>query len=151
MPARLLLALAAACAAILLVAGCGGGGSNDAAGTTSTEAATTEAATTEAATTTVATTTTPAGSSTKKKITITIENATPIGGIKRVSVSKGDTVALVVASDVSDEIHVHGYNLKRDVAAGGAASIAFVANIPGRFEVELEQHGTQIADVTVNP
>ena len=58
---------------------------------------------------------------------------------------------LVVHSDVADEIHVHGYNLMKDVAAGGTVKISFVADVPGRFEAELENHGTQIADLTVTP
>jgi hypothetical protein len=113
-----------------LLAGCGGGGSSDAAGTT----------------TAPATTTAPT-----KTVTITVENAVPVGGIQRASVSKGDEVTLVVHSDVADEIHLHGYDLKQDVAAGGTAKITFVADVAGRFEAELEEHGTQIADLTVNP
>ena len=58
---------------------------------------------------------------------------------------------LVVTSDVADEVHLHGYDISRDVAAGGTARIAFRATIPGRFEVELEDRGVQIADMTVEP
>ena len=118
--------------AACLLAGCGGGGSSDAAGTTTAHPTTTTA---------------PVG----RTVTITVKNAVPVGGIQRASVAKGDEVTLVVHSDVADEIHVHGYNLKQDVAAGGTAKITFVADVPGRFEAELEQHGTQIADLTVTP
>jgi hypothetical protein len=52
---------------------------------------------------------------------------------------------------VDDEVHLHGYNLAADVAAGGVARIDFVATVPGRFEAELEQRGVQIADLTVTP
>ena len=34
-----------------------------------------------------------------------------MGGIKRATVSKDERVVLTVRSDVSDEVHVHGYNL----------------------------------------
>ena len=118
--------------AACLLAGCGGGGSSDAAGTTTAPPTTTTAPV-------------------ARTVTITVKNAVPVGGIQRASVTKGDEVTLVVHSDVADEIHLHGYNLKQDVAAGGTARITFVANVPGRFEAELEQHGTQIADLTVNP
>jgi ABC-type glycerol-3-phosphate transport system substrate-binding protein len=148
--ARLLSSLVAAGAAVLLLAGCGGG-SNDADGTTSTVATTTAATTEPDATTTTATTTTGNGSPKQQKVVISIENAVSVGGIKRVTVKKGETLTLVVGSDVADEIHLHGYNLKQDVAAGGTAKLTFVANVPGRFEVELEEHGTQIADLTVTP
>ena len=54
-------------------------------------------------------------------------------------------------SDVADEIHIHGYDLKRDVAKGGSARFSFPATIEGRFEIELENAGTQIADLEVTP
>ena len=72
-------------------------------------------------------------------------------GIERASVDEGEQVVLVVRSDVADEVHVHGYDISRDVAAGGTARIRFRATIPGRFEVELEERGVQIAELTVNP
>ncbi len=75
----------------------------------------------------------------------------PQGGIVRQSVDKGDEVVLVVTSDVADEIHLHGYDKSRDIAAGGTVRLPFKATIPGRFEVELENSGVQIADISVQP
>jgi hypothetical protein len=74
-----------------------------------------------------------------------------VGGLKRATVEKGEKVALVVVSDVADEVHLHGYDKITDVAPGKAARIVFVASIPGRFEVELEDRGVQIADLEVRP
>ena len=97
------------------------------------------------------TTTTGATTSPAKPVTVSIvvQNGAPKGGIVRASVNKDDHVVLVVKSDVTDEIHLHGYDKKTDVTAGGTARLPFVANIPGRFEVELESRGVQIADLTV--
>jgi hypothetical protein len=86
-----------------------------------------------------------------KEIEIVVVGAAPQGGIKRATVKQGDKVVLVVKSDVADEIHLHGYDIMKDVSAGGTARITFVASIPGRFEAELEDRGVQIADVTVSP
>ena len=82
---------------------------------------------------------------------VRVVGGVPKGGIVRKTVDKGDRVVLVVNSDVADEVHVHGYDLMRDVAAGGTARIRFRATLPGRFEVELEDRGVQIADLTVQP
>jgi hypothetical protein len=60
-------------------------------------------------------------------------------------------VAIVVGSDVADEVHLHGYDKMIDVAPGKPARLAFVASIPGRFEVELEDRGLQVADIEVRP
>jgi hypothetical protein len=84
-------------------------------------------------------------------VRIEVVNGAPKGGIVRKTVGKGDRVVIVVKSDVADEVHLHGYDIKRDVAAGGTARIAFRAELPGRFEVELEQRGVQIAELTVKP
>jgi hypothetical protein len=86
-----------------------------------------------------------------KVVHVTVSGGVPEGGIVRESVDKGDRVVLVVTSDVADEVHLHGYDLSRDVAPGQRARIAFRATIPGRFEVELENRGLQIAELTVNP
>ncbi|MFO7573515.1 MAG: hypothetical protein R6W48_13080 [Gaiellaceae bacterium] len=84
-------------------------------------------------------------------VRITVRDGKVAGGIRRVTVQRGDEVRLVVASDVADEVHLHGYDRTADVAPGAPARIAFVASIPGRFEVELEERGIQIADVQVRP
>ena len=148
--ALILVALAAA------LAGCGG--SSDDESTTSTAAtttATTEAATTaeavatstEAATTTIAATTTRPDVVT---IRIQVVDAKPAGGILRPTVQKDARVVLVVTSDTADEVHLHGYDLSADVEAGGTVRIPFVADTPGRFEVELEDLGVELAEITVS-
>jgi PBP1b-binding outer membrane lipoprotein LpoB len=133
------------CACLLAATAIAGCGSDDSTTASSTET-TTETTTTQ--TTTTDTTTTAAGKPTV--VNIVVVNATPQGGIVRQTVNKGDRVVLVVKSDVADEIHLHGYDLSRDVAAGGTARLPFTATLPGRFEVELESRGVQIADLTVN-
>lgn len=131
------LALAAA---VVALTGCGGSGdAQNAAGTAATE-------TTAPSSTT---TTSPAPAPKPTTITIRVVDGRPQGGIARPSVKRNERVVLVVRSDTADEIHLHGYDVSREIAAGGQARIAFVAKIPGRFEVELEQSGTQLAELTV--
>jgi cytoskeletal protein RodZ len=83
--------------------------------------------------------------------TVRVVNGQPAGGIKTISYTKGDQIRLKVQSDTADEIHVHGYDLKKDVTAGGSVEFDFTATIEGRFEVELENAGTQIAMLEVDP
>jgi hypothetical protein len=73
------------------------------------------------------------------------------GGLKRTTVEKGRKVVLIVRSDVADEVHLHGYDKSVDVTPKKPARLVFVASIPGRFEVELEDRGLQIGDVEVRP
>ena len=56
-----------------------------------------------------------------------------------------------VRSETADELHVHGYEIRRDLAPGKIASVSFEARIEGVFEVELEGAGEQIAALRVDP
>jgi ABC-type glycerol-3-phosphate transport system substrate-binding protein len=137
-PILLLLAAGA-----LALAGCGG----NSAGPDTTTATTAPPTTTEAATTTTtAQTTTAAAPAT---IRVVVKGGKPVGGIQRATVKKGQKVAIVVHSDVADEVHVHGYDLHKDVDAGGTVRIVFPATITGVFEAELESRGLQIVEFTV--
>jgi heme/copper-type cytochrome/quinol oxidase subunit 2 len=82
---------------------------------------------------------------------IVVKGGKPVGGIKTITVNKGDRIRFAVNSDVADEIHVHGYDFMKDVEAGGKVSFSFPAKIDGEFEVELETRGEQIAKLVVNP
>jgi hypothetical protein len=82
-------------------------------------------------------------------IEIRIVGGQPVGGIRRVTVTKPQLVDLVVHSDVADEVHLHGYDLHQDVEAGGTARIRFQAKIQGVFEAELENRKLQILELTV--
>jgi hypothetical protein len=88
---------------------------------------------------------------TKGVPTIVVKNGKPVGGIRQLTYVKGDQIRFKVESDVSDEIHVHGYDVMKDVEAGGSVSFDFPATIEGGFEAELEGRGEQIIELTVNP
>ena len=72
-----------------------------------------------------------------------------VTGNTRQQVSRGEAVRLVVTSDVADEVHVHGYDEKAAVPANGTVELSFTADIPGVFEVELEQRGRRLLTLEV--
>ncbi|HEX5800113.1 MAG TPA: hypothetical protein VFY02_08400 [Gaiellaceae bacterium] len=84
-------------------------------------------------------------------VRIVVVGGQPEGGIRRASVRRGREVIVRVSSDVADHIHLHGYDLIADVAPGAPAELTFVADVPGRFEIELEDRGVPIADIQVRP
>lgn len=86
-----------------------------------------------------------------KVTTIVIKHGKPVGGIADLSYNKGEQVRFKVDSDVSDEVHMHGYDIGKDVEAGGSVSFDFPASIEGVFEAELEDRKEQILELTVNP
>jgi hypothetical protein len=82
---------------------------------------------------------------------VRVKDGKPVGGIQDLEFAKGDTVQFAVTSDVADEVHVHGYDLMKDIAPGETVNFSFPASITGIFEVELEDAGEQIAQLRVDP
>lgn len=147
---RRLASVLAAGVLVLAGAGLASCGNDETTDTTTEPTTTTETTTTTQPTTTTETTTTtePEGPTV---VRVRVAGGAPQGGIVRRTVDQGDRVVIVVTSDVADHVHLHGYDLMRDVAAGGTARIRFRATVPGRFEVELEDRRIPIADISVQP
>ena len=124
---------------------------DDTAATTAAQT-TTEQTTTEAppATTTEQTTTTapPEPQVVNLKIVVPADTAPTV---EQLSVQRDRQVVLVVESELTDHVHLHGYDLMADVAPGAPATIRFTADAPGRFEIELEDRGLQIGELEVRP
>jgi len=145
---RVALMLAAVTAGAIALAGCGGDSTNDAVTTTETTA-TAPTTTADATTTTETTQTTPASEA--KVIMVNVVKGVPKGGIQRPTVHKGDKVVLVVRTDSGEAVHLHGYNIEKDVVPGQAVRMPFTANIAGRFEVELHPTDALLAVIEVKP
>jgi heme/copper-type cytochrome/quinol oxidase subunit 2 len=97
-------------------------------------------------------TTTASGSGEPAVTTIVIDKSgKPVGGIAEISVNEGDPVRFKVKSAIADEVHMHGYDIGKDVEAGGSVSFDFPATLEGVFEAELEGRKEQILELRVNP
>ena len=137
-----LLAAAAVVAVVaIIIIGSGGDDNND---------STTAAQTTPAATVTgTGTSTTPPP---KPSIqVITIKNGKAVGGVQTVSVKKGDRARFKVVSDADHEIHLHGFDIAKDVKAGGSVTYNVKTDAPGIYEFEIEDTKTKIGQVKVEP
>ncbi|MEU3164711.1 hypothetical protein [Streptosporangium sp. NPDC006930] len=89
------------------------------------------------------------GASTVKEITVTIagRQVTPPPG--RIDVTKGQTVRITVTGDAPDEAHVHGYDKAATLTPGTPATIEFVADQDGLFEVETHDSKLQLFQLVV--
>lgn len=83
--------------------------------------------------------------------TIVVRDGEPVGGLQELEYSAGDEIRFRVSSDEAEEVHVHGYDLAKDVPAGGTVEFAFPADLEGIYEAELEEQGVQIAELQINP
>ena len=56
-------------------------------------------------------------------------------------VTEGDRVRLRWTADAATILHLHGYDLEREVAPGRVTEFQFEAYATGRFPVEVHAHG----------
>jgi FtsP/CotA-like multicopper oxidase with cupredoxin domain len=67
---------------------------------------------------------------------ISVKGGVIAGDVKSIEVAKGNTVRIVVTSDVDDEIHLHGYDIEKEAGPGKPARFKFKADVEGAFELE---------------
>lgn len=79
------------------------------------------------------------------------KNAEPVGGIAELTYHKGDQIRFKVKSAIADEVHLHGYDVMKEVKAGGTVTYDLPATIEGVFEAEMEDQKQQIIELTVEP
>lgn len=83
---------------------------------------------------------------------IEVKDGKVVGGVATFRVKQGARLQFSVTADVADEVHVHAYDLMKDIEApGDTVRFDFKADITGITEVELEDRGLQIASIRVDP
>ena len=75
----------------------------------------------------------------------------PVGGVRHLAFRKGERIRFAVISDAAGEVHLHGYDVERELTPGRAARFDLRATLEGRFEVELHGTDTQVARLDVRP
>src|SRR3954470_15332787 len=56
---------------------------------------------------------------------------------QEIDATEGDTVRFRVTTSEDEEVHVHGYDIEKEIPAGKTVSISFKATITGIFEIEF--------------
>jgi hypothetical protein len=89
------------------------------------------------------------GAPRERTIELTVEDGamTP----EEIEVREGDRVRLRVTSDEQMEIHLHGYDIEREVAPGEPATLSFEADLTGRFEIEDHESEEVLGVLIVQP
>ncbi len=76
----------------------------------------------------------------------------PVGGIQELVYKKGDQIHFKVEVPFEEEVHLHGYDVAKEVPkGGGTVTYDLPATIEGVFEAELEGHKEQIIELKVEP
>jgi hypothetical protein len=80
-----------------------------------------------------------------------IQSGKLISGPTVVKVHQGNRLRLRFRSNATDELHLHGYNLKARLRAGTEASLEFEASKTGRFGFELHHAKAELGAIEVYP
>lgn len=76
----------------------------------------------------------------------------PVGGIQELVYRKGDRIHFKVEVPFEEEVHLHGYDVMKEVPKGGGTVVYDLpASIEGVFEAELEGRKEQIVELEVEP
>jgi hypothetical protein len=95
-------------------------------------------------------TTAQAGSGASRTIQVRVSGNQVQTAERRVKVKLGEQVRLEVTADRADEVHLHGYDRKVEAQPGRPAVLEFRADVPGVFEVELEEAGLKLLELQVS-
>ena len=144
-----LLGVAAVIAAVVVVIAVASGGGDGKSDTTSATTQATQPGDTtqqqQETTTTTETTPAPPEPVVEK---IDVKGGQPVGGLKKISVKKGEQIEINVTSDTAGDAHLHGYDIEKKLEPGKTAKFSFKADIEGVFELELHP-STHLAKITV--
>jgi hypothetical protein len=83
--------------------------------------------------------------------TLRVRGGRPKGGVETLEAKQGETVSFQVIADAEHEVHLHGYDVSKDVTAGKPARFKLKATETGIFEIEIEDTHTQIGELKVEP
>jgi len=76
----------------------------------------------------------------------------PVGGVADLVYRKGDRIHFKVKVPFEEEVHLHGYDVAKEVPkGGGTVTYDLPASIEGVFEAELEDRKEQIVELKVEP
>lgn len=80
---------------------------------------------------------------------VDVKDGEPAGGIGRIAVRQGELIRFEVHADAEHEVHLHGYDVSKNVTPEKPARFKLEATETGIFEIELEDTHTQIAELKV--
>jgi len=72
------------------------------------------------------------------------------GKVTKLEFTEGDTIVFRVRADQPEEIHVHGYDIEKEIGPD-PVRVSIPATITGIFEIEIHSTEEQIGELRVDP
>ncbi len=88
-------------------------------------------------------------SSAGRTVTITVAGTKVSPAPRTVDLAVGEKLTLVITSDHADELHIHGFEIEKELAPGKAVSVDLVGDQRGVFEVETHESELRLLKIAV--
>ncbi len=138
------------CMAMAVLAACGDADTDSRRTASADRAATTESRSTTAPSSPDRRTPSPPGTSdVVRSYKVTVEGGLPAGGAKTWKVAQGGDLMIVITSDENDEVHLHGYDIERELPAGQIVRMAVHADKNGTFALETHHRKVILGQLVV--
>ena len=75
----------------------------------------------------------------EEEITVNVKGGNVVDAQEKIRVNNGDQVKLIFNSDESLKIHLHGYDIQKDLIANEESALEFRADATGRFKITVHE------------
>lgn len=87
----------------------------------------------------------------EKTFEFIVKEGKVVSGPDVMKVTEGDMVKIKVTVDEDEELHLHGYDLETELKKDIPSELNFVANLTGRFNLELHESDLGLSVMEVLP
>ena len=144
MTLRVPISYAAGLGLALALTACGGSG-DEPGGTTTTSAASSSSSSSSSLSSSSSSSSSPAGRTIE--VTVTGNKVSPAP--TTVDLAVGEKLTLTVTSDHADELHIHGFEVEKELVAADPLSVTVTGDQPGVYEVETHHPELRLLKIAV--
>jgi hypothetical protein len=93
------------------------------------------------------------GEATRRELDLDVRGGALPADKQLIHADQGDDILLRWSADEPITIHLHGYDIEKDLKPGAVTTMSFVATATGRFPITRHGHGeeTPLAYLEVHP
>ena len=137
---------------VVLVAGlaaCGGAASTSGTSSSGAGSSATSTASSSAPSPSGSSSASSSSSPAQRTVTVTVTGSRVTPAPRTVDLGVGETMTLTVTSDHADQLHVHGFDIEKELPAGTPVSVELTGESPGVYEVETHHPELRLLKIAV--
>lgn len=140
----------AGCAALVAgLAACGSGAASTSETSSSSASSSASTASSSAPSPSGSSSASSSSSPAQRTVTVTVTGSRVTPAPRTVELAVGETMTLTVTSDHADQLHVHGFDIEKELPAGTPVSVELTGESPGVYEVETHHPELRLLKIAV--